>query len=220
MRNILVISPHPDDETLGCGGTLLKHKAQKNDNLFWMIVTKFKKKNPYFKTRSEEITRVSKRYKFKKTFQLDFIAAELDKYSKNEIIKQFTKCIKLTKPEIIYIPYEFDSHSDHRIVYECINPFIKSFRYNFIKQVRVYETISETNFDNSFVNQSFKPNLWIDISEYFKEKIEIMKIYKTEIKKHPFPRSVVSIRSLAKLRGSFANSNYAEAFMLIKYIID
>ena len=57
----------------------------------------------------------------------------------------------------------------------------------------------------------------IDYIDNLKNNLDFVK---TEIKKHPFPRSVVSIRSLAKLRGSFANSNYAEAFMLIKYIID
>ena len=68
-------------------------------------------------------------------------------------------------------------------------PFTKSFRYPYIiKEILIYETLSETNFD-VMEKKSFKPNHWIDISKFINKKIKIMRIYKSELKNHPFPRS-------------------------------
>ena len=75
-----------------------------------------------------------------------------------------------------------------------------------------YETLSETNFA---LKETFVPNFFIDISKNLNKKIKTMKVYKSEIKKHPFPRSVDSIKSLAILRGSQAGFKYAEAFKII-----
>ena len=78
----------------------------------------------------------------------------------------------------------------------------------------MYETLSETNL-NFLSDRKFNPNYFIDISKNIKKKINAMKIYKSEISTHPFPRSEESIYSLAKLRGSQVNLNLAEAFELV-----
>ena len=80
------------------------------------------------------------------------------------------------------------------------------------------ETLSETDFAPSIKKESFIPNTFIDISRYMKKKIQIMKVYKSEIKKHPFPRSEKSIRALATFRGSSSGCKFAESFMLLKEI--
>ena len=82
-----------------------------------------------------------------------------------------------------------------------------------------YETLSETNFSYNIENNTFNANTYYDISSYIDSKIEVMNTYKTEINKHPFPRSDESIKSLAKIRGSESGFEYAEAFMLIREII-
>ena len=78
----------------------------------------------------------------------------------------------------------------------------------------MYETLSETNL-NFLYDRKFKPNIYIDISKYLNKKIKAMKIYKSEIKNHPFPRSSETIRSLATIRGSEVNLKFAEAFELV-----
>ena len=83
-----------------------------------------------------------------------------------------------------------------------------------IKKIFLYETLSETNF-NLLSKSSFKPNYYVNISKTFKSKLKALKIYKSEIGKHPFPRSVASITSLAKLRGSESGYKFAEGFKLI-----
>ena len=91
----------------------------------------------------------------------------------------------------------------------------KNFRFKFIKTILAYEVLSETNF-NIQKKVFFKPNYYEDISKYINKKVNAMKIYKSEIKKFPFPRSVTTIKSLARVRGSEIGSKAAEAFEILK----
>ena len=118
------------------------------------------------------------------------------------------------KPEIIYIPYINDVHTDHQITAKVIQACIKWFRIPSIKKVLMYETISETDF-NFLSLDNFKPNTFVDISNFIKEKNKILNIYKSEIGKHPFPRNIEAIRSLAILRGIQSGYKFAESFQLV-----
>jgi len=218
---VLVIAPHPDDETLGCGGTILKHLKNK-DQINWLIMTNIELVKNYkkitVKKKINEINRVNKSYKFKSMFRLNFEPATLDTIPKKDVITEIQKIIIKIKPNTIYIPYGGDAHSDHKITFEACCAISKSFRNRFIKKVIVYETPSETDFNINPKIKNFKPNLWIDISKQIKQKIKILKIYKTEIGKHPFPRSIENIVSYAKIRGSVSGHSHAEAFQIIKEI--
>ena len=80
------------------------------------------------------------------------------------------------------------------------------------------ETLSETEFSVSIKEDSFVPNVFVNITEYLEKKIEAMKLYKSEIEKHPFPRSEKNIRALSTYRGTTCGHIYAEAFLLLKEI--
>lgn len=215
--NVIVVTPHPDDETLGCGGTILRHKKEE-DKVCWLIVTSMGENFSLAERskRSEEIEMVSKKYNFDKVTQLGFEAGKLDEHSLGEIINEIGKEFKDFEPNIVYIPNRSDIHSDHRIVFDATVACTKWFRYPFVKKVLVYETLSETDFAINSDSNQFRPNFFINITGYLEEKIEIMKIYESEMDKHPFPRSILAIQSLAYLRGSSAGYKEAEAFMLIK----
>ena len=220
MSNVLIVAPHPDDETLGCGGTILKHIENK-DKVSWLIMTKLTHELGYndkdIKKRDNEITKVANLYGFHKVFKGQFNTTCLDQYPKNELIDFTSKVVNSVKPNIVYIPYKFDVHSDHSCCHDTIISCAKSFRYTFVKSIICYETISETEYSLD-QNNHFKPNLFIDINKYINKKIKIMKIYKSEMGKHPFPRSEQNIRSLATFRGASANLNAAESFMILKEI--
>ena len=70
------------------------------------------------------------------------------------------------------MPFEGDIHTDHKIVFDACKPFIKSFRYKFIQNFYVYEILLETNFSEGLSKISFKPNLFVDITKFIKEKIK------------------------------------------------
>lgn len=218
MKNvILVIAVHPDDETLGCGGTLLKHKAS-GDEVHWLICTTVDKTNSYYKTREDELKRVADAYEFSSVNNLRLKTMQVDEYGMSSLVDKISNVINTIKPNIIYLPFKGDVHSDHRKIFEASYSCTKSFRYPFIKKIYMMEILSETEFAPSTKEDSFIPNTFVDISAYFEKKIEIMKIFKSEISMHPFPRSERNLKSLATLRGATAGCEYAESFVLLKEI--
>ena len=222
MSSVLVVAPHPDDETLGCGGTLLRHIAE-GDQVHWLIMTKITKKIGFTKkiieSRTKEIEQVASSYGFESVKQASFITTRLDTYPKSDLIKKVSKTVNIVNPDTVYLPYRRDVHSDHAEVFDAVAACTKSFRYPSIKKVRAYETISETEFSISPDDIGFKPNMWVDISGYLDRKIEIMKMYSSEVEQHPFPRSEQNIRALATYRGAVAGVIAAEAFISLKEII-
>ena len=223
MSTVLVVAPHPDDETLGCGGTLLRHISD-GDEVHWLIMSTITQELGFsqarVKERAKEIKKVADAYKFSSVKQANFVTTKLDIYAKSELISFVSEVVNTLLPEIIYIPYSNDAHSDHAEVFGAVAACTKSFRYPFIKKVRVYETLSETEFSIYQGNNCFRPNLWIDISEYLERKVEIMNMYVGEMGRHPFPRSEKNIRALATYRGATSGTNFAESFVsLIERII-
>ena len=222
MNKIMVVAPHPDDETLGCGGTLLRHRAE-GDEVYWLIMTTVTEQagfsKEYICNRKKEIELVTNKYQFSSVCQLSFVTTMLDIIAKNELVTEVSNFISSVKPDTIYLPYRNDVHSDHTIVFDTLASCTKSFRYQFIRRIRAYETLSETEFSIRPNNNGFQPNLWIDISSYLEDKVKIMQLYESEISQHPFPRSEHSIRALATLRGATAGVDAAEAFISLKEII-
>jgi len=122
------------------------------------------------------------------------------------------------EPEFIYCLNRCDGHSDHRVTFDAVVACTKSFRYPYIKKVLMYECISETEFAPALPEKAFLPNYYVDITKHMDEKLEIMKIYDSELGEHPFPRSLNNLKALATYRGASVGVEFAEAFQLIKYI--
>lgn len=221
MNKVLIVAVHPDDETLGCGGTLLKHKAN-GDEIHWMIATEVKESKGFTKEvverRDREISQVSKMYDFNSTHKLGLPTMKVDEYSMSELIGSISKIISDIKPSIIYLPFKGDVHSDHRKIFEAAYACTKSFRYPFVKKIYMVETLSETEFAPSTKEDSFIPNVFVDMTEYMDKKLEIMKVFDSEISAHPFPRSIRNLKALATLRGATSGCEYAESFVLLKEI--
>ena len=219
MKSI-VISPHPDDEVLGPGGTLLKRKKE-GHKIAWLIVTNISTdhgwKKKQVEKRNKEIKKVSKLFNFSKVFQLNFPSKKLDTIPKYIIVREITKVFNSYRPSEIFVPHKSDVHSDHKIISDVISTCTKSFRFPFIKRILAYETISETGY-NLGKSKQFHPNFFEDISIFLQKKIKAMKIYKSEIGNFPFPRSSKAIEFQAKWRGTFIGAKAAEAFELLKQI--
>ena len=217
-NKVLVIAPHPDDETLGAGGTILKHKAQ-GDKIFWLILTNINTAYGWDSERvvkrQEEIRQVADAYQFDRVYKLDLPTTKLDELPMGEIISKISEVINEVEPSGIYLQNRSDVHSDHRIGFEAVMACTKSFRYPFIKRILMYETITETDFAPAFSENQFMPTVFIDITDYIDKKIDIMKIYASEIMVEPMPRSLENIRNLVRYRGARIGVKAAEAFQLI-----
>lgn len=221
MKKVIVISSHPDDEIIGAGGTLLKHK-HKGDEIYWLIVTNVFESQGFSKERVEsrqkEIHEVANLVGVKKVFLLDYPTMSLSSSSLLKLVPDVSKVFSEVQPEIIYCLNRSDAHSDHRVTFDAVMACTKSFRYPYIKQVYMYECISETEFAPPLYEKAFIPNHFVDISDFFDKKVEILNIYESEMGEHPFPRSNKNIEALAIFRGATAGVKYAEAFQLIRSI--
>jgi len=221
MSRVLVLAVHPDDETLGCGGTILKHKAS-GDEIYWLIATSIKEEDGFPKEkvleREREIKKITEKYGFNKVEKLNISTTKVDKVPMQELIEKISRFFNEVKPEVIYLPFMKDAHSDHRLLFESAYSCTKTFRYPFIKRVLMMEIISETEFVPGVRDSVFMPNYFVDISDFLNKKLEIMKIFKSELGEHPFPRSQENIKALAAFRGAMSGCNFAESFMILKDI--
>ena len=217
--NVLVVSPHPDDETLGAAGTIFRLKDQGN-KVSWLNITNMSSDmftERQIQIRRQQIKKIVEFYGFADVRHLNLSTAKLDQYVSSDIISQISDYIKKVKPEMLILPDYNDAHSDHRCVFEWSYACTKIFRYPYITKVLTMEIISETDFGNPIA--PFVPNYYVDITNYIEKKINAMKIYQTEMGMHPFPRSEEHIRALALIRGVSAGCKYAEAFRLVKCIV-
>ncbi|MDT0554150.1 PIG-L deacetylase family protein [Urechidicola vernalis] len=220
-KKVIVISAHPDDEMLGCGGTLLKHVAN-GDQVDWLITTSiftsqgFSKERVLF--REEEVKQVKNKLGFNKVYKLGYPTMCLTDDSLLKMIPEISKIFNESKPEIIYVLNRSDAHSDHNITFRAVMACTKSFRYPFIKRVLMYECISETEFGPTLPENVFIPTYYVDISLYRDRKNEIMSIYESEIGDHPFPRSYRNMDALSTFRGATIGVEYAEAFQVLRWI--
>lgn len=215
---VLIVAPHPDDEVLGVGGTILRYKSQ-GYSVAWLIVTsaseKFGWSQEKISERALEINEVSTFFNFDKVFQLGLPTTMLDTLPLGDIVQKLATVINEFCPDEIFIPHLGDIHTDHKIVHSAVLSCTKWFRYPFIKKILAYETISETDFGLD-INQTFIPNVFVDISDHLDKKIDAMEIYDSEIGSFPFPRSKKAIEALARVRGTASGFVAAEAFQLLR----
>jgi len=220
MSNVLVVATHPDDETLGCGGTLLKHRDN-GDEIYWVIVTAINEgyNHNFILQRNRQVAAVSLRYKFSKVFELGYAPNTLFDGVFSNLVADIRDVFYAVNPNVIYLPFKNDVHSDHRITFQAAYSCAKTFRLPSVARILMMETLSETEFAPSISSDSFSPNVFVDITEYIEYKLDIMSLYKSELEAPPSPRSLRAIKALATYRGAMAGCSCAESFMLLKEIM-
>ncbi len=216
---VLCVAPHPDDETLGCGGTLLRHVAR-GDAVHWLIITSMHPADGFqpsrIDARNAEIERVAAAYGFAGVHRAELPTTRLDTLPKSRVVDAVSAVMKQVQPTTVYLPYRNDAHSDHAVVADATTACCKSFRYPSVRRVRVYETPSETEFGMRVDDRGFHPNLFVDVSGWVDRKIEIMRMFAGEMHDAPFPRSETVMRALATFRGTVAGVAAAEAFITLR----
>ena len=218
--HILIIAPHPDDEVLGCGGTIARY-TKNGDDVYLCVVTKAYTPDwpeDEMKERRDEVLRVNRILGIKKTSFLDLPTAKLDTIPQKELNSLIAQVIDKVKPQILYIPHKGDVNNDHRLVFDVAMVAIRPRPGPVIKRVLSYETLSETEWAAPSKESAFMPNVYVDISGALETKLKAMAEYKSELKEFPHPRSLEAISALAKIRGAAVGVEAAEAFMLVREI--
>ena len=220
-KKILVCVAHPDDETIGCGGTIAKH-LKNGDKVFCVSMTdgvssrdNFKKKD--ISKRNYSLKKAEKILGFQwvKTQKI-FPDNQLDTVKFLDIVKVLEIVKKRIKPSIIYTHYPEDLNIDHRVVAEATLTAFRPLKDNFEK-ILAFEIPSSTDY-RYYKKKTFNPNYFNDISKYWNKKKKALLAYKQELRKSPNSRSLKGIETLAKYRGMQNGLKCAEAFLILKEI--
>jgi len=196
-HKVLIVAPHPDDEVLGCGGTIARLGQEGFDIHVLIVTTAYAPdwSEEFIKNRKREIKEAHRILGVRKTHFLNYPTAKLDTISRKKINSDLAKIIEKIKPDIVFLPFKGDLHHDHRIIFEASLVALRpaSFR---IKKILSYETLSETEWGQELY--TFKPNIYFDITNTFEKKVQAIKAYLSELREFPHPRSIEAIEALAK----------------------
>jgi N-acetylglucosamine malate deacetylase 1 len=211
---ILIIAAHPDDEVIGMGGTI--KKLTKNNKVTLCVVSEgasaqYKDKK-MITVRREACQKSSSLLGISKIEFLDFPDMMLDTIPHLEINRSLEKIIKKYQPKIVYTTPPNDLNKDHLKVHES-SLVVTRPTSSKVKQILCYEI-------SGITKNQFQPTIYENISSTFSYKIKALKFYKTEIGKFPHPRSLQAIENLSIHRGIESGLKKAEAFNLIKKIVD
>ncbi|RSD35146.1 MAG: LmbE family protein [Methanohalophilus sp.] len=212
---ILVIAPHPDDETLGCGGTIVKHIVSGDCVTICIVTTAYTPawSEEFLNIRNNQVNKATTILNINRVIDLGYHTVKLDTIPQKDISESLSNVVKQVNPDIVYIPHKGDLHRDHRVIFESSLVALRPVNCN-VKRILAYETLSETEWGQPI--EPFMPTSYCDISETFSKKVEALKAYKSELRDYPHPRSVEAIEALAKKRGSEVGFHYAEAFSIIR----
>jgi N-acetylglucosamine malate deacetylase 1 len=219
-KRVLVIAPHPDDETLGVGGTIAKYSAQ-GDEVFVLTVSGHL---PPIYSRKEYEETVSEAYSafsllgVEKSEFLEIPATMIGDQPLHELNARISKVVNEFNPHIVFCPYP-DRHVDHRLVFDSVMVATRPIGVGKnIKILAAYETLSETHWNAPHIETNFTPNWVIDISEHISKKLNALECYKSQISEFPGPRSIEAAEALAKFRGTQAGFGYGEGFHIVRMI--
>jgi LmbE family N-acetylglucosaminyl deacetylase len=216
----LVVSVHPDDETLGCGGTILRRVAE-GRSVSWAIVTRAHSplwSEAVVEAKSREIDAVAAAYEVASVHRLGFPSTSLDTVPRSELITALRTVVDDVRPEVVYVTHPGDAHAEHAITFEALTAVLRAFRMRSlgVRRVLAYETLSSTDAAPALPGRAFIPQVSVDITDYLERKLEVMNLYETEAQSDPLPRGPSAIRALARTRGAAVGVEYAEAFVVVR----
>ena len=217
-KRILVIAPHPDDETVGAGGTIAKFSSNGNEVHILMVSGHLP---PLYEQKDYERTV----REAKKAFDilgvsgssfLEIPSTMIGDIPHHELNKKIFEVIENIKPHIVLCPYP-DRHIDHKLVFESTLVATRPVGIGKkIEMVAAYETLSETHWNAPHIEPNFTPNWVIDVTDYFAIKLKALKCYESQISDFPAPRSIEAVEALAKFRGTQSGFSYGEGMHIIR----
>lgn len=204
MKKVMIVASHYDDEILGCGGTIAKHVANGDEVYVVYVCTgesvRFDKQ--IVELRKCHAEQIKQFMGIKQIISLDIPLIMADTLPQLEIVTALENVLKEIEPEVIYAHFHDDINSDHKVIYNALEVWLRPSKMFFIKSVYMYEVFGST--------KNFTPNRYVDISSFMETKLRAMAMYTTEIEAQT--RSLETIARLGKYRGSEISTNYAEAF--------
>lgn len=219
---VLVIAAHSDDEVIGMGGTLLKHRDLGDSvNVIFMTdgVSSRNNTNPEA-SNSSRLTAcelAAKIINFDNLTQLSFPDNAMDSVPLLEIVQEVEQCINQLKPNIIYTHCSSDLNIDHQITHRATITACRPQPGFCVEKILTFEVRSATEWQATSL-PPFSPNYFVNISQYKDEKIALLNCYKQELRPFPHSRSMEAIMANGQVRGAQCGMELAEAFYIERWL--
>ncbi len=219
-RRILIIAAHPDDEILGAGGTIARHGSQ-GDQVFMAIVAD--RGTARYDAEKIEFVRqcckaAARRLGIAEVCFGDFADQKLDTLPILDITQWLEGIANKFQPSVIYTHHRGDINRDHRLVHEATLTALRPYAAPYAERILCYEAPSATEWCGPYAEDTFIPNVFVDITSQLEVKLDALLEYKTELRPFPHPRSAEIVRARAALWGSVIGVAAAEPFVLVRQI--
>jgi len=221
MKNkVLIIAAHPDDETYGLGGTIMKLKEQGNEVNVFIMTDGVTARHDVKSLQKQAAENACKKLGVDNLLFGDLPDQKLDELALLEVIKPISKTITEINPSIVFTHHGGDANQDHRTIFDATIVATRPFGNNPVKELYTYEVASSTEWAPSLNHWTFQPNYYINIENYLDKKIEAAleysKTFQSEVPPYPHPRSPEAIKIYAEKRGIEVGFRSAEAFQIIR----
>ena len=218
-QKLAVIAPHPDDETLGVGGTIARFAAEGCEVSVLIVSGHLPPIYPpeAFQTTRREAEEAMAVLGVARTEFLEIPATMVHERPVAELNGAITRFLRSSDPEMVLLPFP-DRHIDHRVIFDASVVACRPVRPSAPKLVFAYETLSETHWNVPGVEPSFVPEVFVDISSYLGTKETALACYASQLHEAP-SRSVDACRALARFRGSQNGCHFAEALKVVRIVI-
>lgn len=225
-RRILVIAAHPDDEVLGCGGTIARLVKEEFEFFIAIlgegVTSRYQQREQSDKKSIESLhnqsRKVAEMLGVRDIFLYGLPDNRFDTLPLLDVVKIIEKLIDHLKPQEIYTHHSGDLNIDHAIVHRAVLTATRPVPACSVQRIYTFEVPSTTEWGFGQFSTGFQANVFVDISVTLEKKIDAMAIYESEIRIFPHPRSPEALRALAMRRGSVVGLKAAEAFQLIREI--
>jgi N-acetylglucosamine malate deacetylase 1 len=222
-KHVAIIAPHPDDETLGAGGTLLR-LAQAGASLTWLLVTTAENAGypaKYVDAQRRQVEAVRGAYPFDQFHWFGLPARALDRADFAALVETLRVHFSRLRPDTIIVPHMYDAHSDHRVCHAAALAACKSFYMTEfgVRRILAMEILSETDAAPPVPGQSFLPTVTVDITKQLQRKVDILQLYQSELQSAPKPRRLDVVAAQANAHGAACGLMAAERFMLIREVV-
>ena len=223
-KKILVIAAHPDDEILGCGGTVAR-MVKEGCKAYTLILGEgatardeqrdIEKRKEGIESLKKQAHKAGEIIGVEKTFFYDFPDNRFDSVELLDIVKVVEKIKDEIKPTLVFTHYEKDLNIDHCITFRAVMTATRPTTHEAVKEIYSFEVLSSTEWNYPL---SFSPDTFFDITETINEKVKAMEQYTSELREFPYPRSAQGIELNAKTWGMKTGLRYAEAFKCVRSI--
>ena len=227
LNRVLVVAAHPDDEVLGCGGTIARH-ADAGDQVQVLIVaegaTSRQQKRDRLQAYEELSTLAQSAQKAGSLLGaagvelLDLPDNRLDSLDRLDLIKRIEQRIDRHQPQVVYVHHAGDVNVDHRRLHEAVVTACRPTPGHPVKRLLSFEVASSTEWQPPGSASAFQPNWFVDISAQWQRKREALEAYESEMRPWPHARSLKAVEHLARWRGAQGGVEAAEAFCLLRQL--